>query len=72
MLNVRYISSSESDAACWMMPKTAGTFHAPRTTRASHVLGSARLRFSVIPPPVMCAMPFTFTPERRSASTERT
>ena len=32
---------------------TGGTFHEPRTTRASTCEGRHRSRFSVIPPPVM-------------------
>jgi hypothetical protein len=34
---------------------TGGIGHVPRSTSASKFFGSARLRFSVMPPPVICA-----------------
>jgi hypothetical protein len=72
MLKVRSISSSSSLAAPAMTPKSGGTFQPLRWTMASTVLGRQRSRFSVMPPPVMCAIPLISAPSLSAASTGRT
>ncbi len=57
MLNARNISASAMPpraAASW---KSGGTVHARESSAAVRPSGSMRGRFSVMPPPVMCAMP---------------
>ena len=55
MLKVLSASSSERFAASQTNEMTGGTGQVPNSTTASQLAGSARLRFSEMPPPVMCA-----------------
>ena len=57
MLKVRSMSASGTLPVCCSQLKIAGTCHAERSIAACVPAGSMRGRLSVIPPPVMCAMP---------------
>ena len=56
ILNVRYISADATDPASCKTLKTLGVFQLETSITASSDGGSARLRFSGSPPPVMCAI----------------
>ena len=70
-LKVLSISASATPPASRSQPKTAGSSQAPRSTSAPMPSGRMRGRFSVSPPPVMCASPRT-PPARIAASAGRT
>ena len=70
ILNARNISSARDAAASCSSRKIGGTVHDRRSTSAAHRSGSIRGRFSVMPPPVMCARPFT-NPRSSSGRTQR-
>ena len=57
MLKVRSMSRSGTSPARCSQAKIGGTVQAERSTTACVPGGSTRGRFSVIPPPVMWAMP---------------
>ena len=59
MLNARSISSSRWLRAPEMSEERRHRPRAVRSTSRAQPSGSIRGRFSVMPPPVMCAMPFT-------------
>jgi hypothetical protein len=67
MLKVRRISASSTAAARRMAVKIGGSGHARGSIRARRWAGRTRGRFSVMPPPVMWARPFT-PPLRIAAS----
>ena len=74
MLNARNISSVAMPPRCCRSAKSGGTAHARAIDAARRSLPAAsRGRFSVMPPPVMCAMPFDEPgveqrPQRRAGS----
>ena len=68
MLKVRYMSSSGTLPARWRKRKTALGVQADVSTSAAVPGGRMRGRFSVMPPPVMCASPLT-SPASRSGRT---
>ena len=62
MLNVRSMSSSGTRPCSSSHWKRAGTCQRDRSTLATTEAGSTRGRLSVMPPPVMCAMPLIRPP----------
>src|SRR5262249_7153536 len=64
MLNGRSMSSSGTRPVVCNHSKSAGTFHRVRSMTACMPSGRTRGRLSVIPPPVMCAIPL-IAPEPR-------
>ena len=70
MLNVLSASASSRCAASHTNDAMAGTGHVPRSTSAAQLFGSARSRFSEMPPPVMCAS--ACTAPSQASSTART
>ena len=68
-LKVRSISASVTGPALASQSKTAGRRHDASSTLAPTPGGKTRGRFSVMPPPVICAMPWTGMPSSSSFST---
>ena len=62
MLNVRIMSSTGTWPRCCSHRNSGGTSHAPASTTAAVPCGSTRGRLSVMPPPVMCAIPLMRPP----------
>ena len=67
MLKARSISSSAMPPARWMSVKSGGVDQARRSMTAAQPSVSTRGRFSVMPPPVMCAMPLIWPPPSSGA-----
>ena len=69
MLKTRYISAGSTLPTSWKNLKIGGTSHERQSNTASTPFGSMRGTLSTSPPPVMCAMPWIFTPALRTART---
>src|SRR5262245_6577690 len=71
-LKVRNISAASSLPTCCSQPNTAGACQAPRSTWAAAPAGRMRGKFSLRPPPVMCASPLIARVSRMALSTPLT
>ena len=71
MLKVRNMSSTGTRPACCSQVKIGGTVHDAASTTAAVPCGRILGRFSVMPPPVMCAIPLIRPPASRGLIIDR-